>query len=106
MSHAPAPTRPAAPAATAQPEVPMTEAELVASTAERIYIQLVSTAVVFGDNSAKMSATPDNLAKVSFDLSQAFHKALNSRKVVVAPTVANFDANMCDFDAWSVKPAG
>jgi len=84
----------------------MTEAELVALTAERIYIQMVGNAVVFGDNSAKMSASPESLAKVSFDLSQAFHKAANSRKVVVAPTVANFDANMCDFDAWSVKPAG
>ncbi len=106
MSHAPAPTRPAAPAATAQPEVPMTEAELVALTAERIYIQMVGNAVVFGDNSAKMSASPESLAKVSFDLSQAFHKAANSRKVVAAPTVANFDANMCDFDAWSAKPTG
>jgi len=84
----------------------MTEAELVALTAERIYIQLVSNAMVFADNKPKISASPDDLAKVSFDLSKAFHKAADSRKVVVAPTVANFDANMCDFDAWAPKPAG
>jgi hypothetical protein len=79
----------------------MTEAELVALTAERLYIQLAGQAVTFGDNTAKMGVNPDSLARVSFELALAFHKAANSRKVVAAPTTANFDANMCDFDAWA-----
>ncbi len=109
MSHAAAaPARPA-PAAAAPPTPVVAAVDLVIQTAERLYVELVSGAVVIGQNSAKLPVDAKSLANMSFELAKAFHEVEVSRRAKVVLTEATFDANMCDFDAWNTtattKPA-
>ncbi len=102
MSHAAA--APVAPA-TAAPVAAATVVDPVAVTAERLFIQLASGGVVISNNAATLPVDAKSLAKLSFELSKAFHEVELAGRAKVVQTVANFDANMCDFDAWSSKPA-
>ena len=105
MSHAAA--APAAPASPA-PAAAFTAAVVtnpITDTAERLFIRLASGAVVVSNNAVTLPVDAKNLAKLSFELSKAFHEVELSGRAKVVQTVANFDANMCDFDAWSTKPA-
>ncbi len=97
---APPPPPPAPPAAAAAAPV-----NPLADTAEKIFIQMASSATVIANNTATLPMDAKNLAQLCFELSKAFHEVEISRRTKVEQTVANFDANMCDFDAWSTKPA-
>ncbi len=107
MSHAAAaPARPdpaPAPAPAAAPAAASSALIDLVQTAERLYIQLVASAVVIGENSAKMPVNAKSLANMSFELSKAFHEVELGRRAKVVLTEATFDANMCDFDAWNTE---
>lgn len=106
MSHAAAaPVAPtnSAPAATAATAAPVIDPVTV--TAEKLFIALAGGGVVISNNAATLPVDAKNLAKLSFELSKAFHEVELAGRAKVVQTVANFDANMCDFDAWSSKPA-
>lgn len=102
MSHATAPARPAPPAASA-PAAAGTLVNPVNDTAERLYIQLVAKAAVVNGNTTSVPVDATVLAKLCFDLSNKFHEVEVSKRAKVEHTVANFDANLCDFDAWAPK---
>lgn len=104
MSHAAAAAAPTAPA-NAAPVAATTVVDPVAVTAERLFIELASGGVVISNNAATLPVDAKSLAKLSFELSKAFHEVELAGRAKVVQTVANFDANMCDFDAWSSKPA-
>lgn len=97
-----APPRPATAAPAAAAAAPVNP---LADTAEKIFIQMASSATVIANNTATLPMDAKNLAQLCFELSKAFHEVEISRRAKVEQTVANFDANMCDFDAWSTKPA-
>ena len=99
MSHA-APAK-AAPAATPSPAPEPPAADVVVLTAERLFVELASKAVVFADSNARIGAKPENLATLCFELSKAFHAVEVSRRVKAAPTGATIDVSMCDFDGWA-----
>ncbi|MCA2998338.1 MAG: hypothetical protein ING75_07005 [Rhodocyclaceae bacterium] len=102
MSAAAAPATPARPAPAAAPAAASGgPVNPVVTTAERLYIQLVSGSVVISDNSAKMPVDARSLAKMSLDLAKAFHDVEISLREKPVLTTATFDANMCDFDAWN-----
>ncbi len=103
MSHAAAAPAPPPSPATATATVAVVDPVTV--TAERLYIELASGAVVIKDNTVTFPVDAKGLAKLSFELSKAFHEVELGGRAKVVQTVANFDANMCDFDAWSTKPA-
>lgn len=103
MSAAAAPARPASPAPAAAAGV---MANPVNDTAERLFIQLAGGATVIANNTATLPIDAKTLAQMCFELSRAFHEVEMSKRAKVEHTVANFDANLCDFDAWSGKPAG
>ena len=71
--------------------------------AAQIYVQLVNAQVAVTDDSVKIATNPEGLAKVSFKLSEAFHKAEKEINASAAPTSVKFDVNKLDFDAWTTK---
>jgi hypothetical protein len=79
------------------------EHDPIREMAVQIYVNLASEAIVVTDAVAKITASPDSLAKISFKLSEAFHKAEAEMKASAAPKHATFDANKLDFDAWTTK---
>ena len=79
------------------------ENDSVRDMAVQIYIKLASDAIVVADATAKITASPESLAKISFKLAEAFQKHENEVKASAAPQHATFDANKLDFDAWTTK---
>jgi hypothetical protein len=79
------------------------EHDPVREMAVQIYINLASDAIVVADAVAKINASPDSLAKISFKLAEAFHKAEAEMKASAAPKHTKFDADKLDFDAWTTK---
>ena len=75
----------------------------VREMAAQIYVQLASDAIVVTDAAAKITASPESLAKIAFKLSEAFHKAEAEMKASAAPVHAKFDVDKLDFDAWTTK---
>ena len=75
----------------------------VRDMAAQIYVQLASDAIVVTDAAAKITASPESLAKISFKLAEAFHKAEAEMKASAAPVHAKFDVDKLDFDAWTTK---
>ena len=79
------------------------EQDPVRDMAVQIYVNLASEAIVVTDAVAKITASPDSLAKISFKLAEAFHKAEAEMKAIAAPKHAKFDVDKLDFDAWTTK---
>ena len=75
----------------------------VREMAAKIYVHLASEAIVVADAAAKITASPESLAKISFKLAEAFHKAEAEMKASAAPVHAKFDVDKLDFDAWTSK---
>ena len=75
----------------------------VRDMAAQIYVKLASEAIVVTDAAAKITASPESLAKISFKLAEAFHKAEAEMKASAAPVHAKFDVDKLDFDAWTSK---
>ena len=79
------------------------EHDPVREMAVQIYVKLASDAIVVADAAVKITASPESLAKISFKLSEAFHKLEAEMKASAAPKHAAFDVNKLDFDAWTTK---
>lgn len=75
----------------------------VRDMAAQIYIQLVNAQVAVSDDAVKIATNPEALAKVSFKLAEAFHKAESEINASAAPTSVKFDVNKVDFGAWTTK---
>ncbi len=75
----------------------------VRDMAAQIYVQLIHGQVSVNGDAVKIATNPESLAKVSFKLSEAFHKAEKEINASAAPTSVKFDVNKLDFDAWTTK---
>ena len=75
----------------------------VREMAAQIYVQLVNGQVAVSDDAVKIATNPEGLAKVSFKLAEAFHKAEKEINASAAPTSVKFDVDKLDFDAWTTK---
>ncbi len=75
----------------------------VREMAAQIYVQLVNGQVTVSGDTVKVATNPESLAKVSFKLAEAFHKAEREINASAAPTSVKFDVNKLDFDAWTTK---
>ncbi len=82
---------------------PGREHDPVREMAIQIYINLASNAIVVTDATAKITASPESLAKISFKLAEAFQKLETEMKASAAPKHAAFDVDKLDFDAWTTK---
>ena len=75
----------------------------VRDLAAKIYVQLVNGQIAVSDDAVKIATNPEGLAKVSFKLAEAFHKAEKELHASAAPTTVKFDVDKLDFDAWTTK---
>lgn len=75
----------------------------VREMAAQIYVQLVHAQVAVTGDAVKVATNPEGLAKVSFKLAEAFHKAEKEINASAVPTSVKFDVNKLDFDAWTTK---
>lgn len=82
---------------------PGKENDPVREMAVQIYIKLASNAIVVTDATAKITTSPESLAKISFKLAEAFQKLEGEMKASAAPKHTAFDVDKLDFDAWTTK---
>jgi hypothetical protein len=75
----------------------------VRDMAAQIYVRLVNAQVTVNGDAVKIASNPEGLAKVSFKLAEAFHKAEREINASAVPTSVKFDVNKLDFDAWTTK---
>jgi hypothetical protein len=69
--------------------------------AEKIYVELVCRGVVITENAAQIKVNPENLAKISIKLAEAFERIANADKIAAAPKNQAFDMQATDLSAWS-----
>ena len=74
--------------------------------AEKIYVELVCRGVVITENAAQIKANPDNLAKISLKLAEAFQRVANADKIAAAPKNQEFDMQATDLSSWNTAKPG
>ena len=72
--------------------------------AVRIYIELIGQTVVVTDKAAQVRCNPENLAKISFKLAEAFQRAEAEQNEASAPKNQGFDIDASDLSTWN-KPS-
>lgn len=68
--------------------------------ASRIYTELVLRAVTVSDSGVKVSSSPENLAKLSFKLAQAFETVQEDLNAENLPKNPDFKLGSEDIAAW------
>ena len=87
----------------AQTKVPAPAA--ASDLAEKIYTELVCRNVVVTEGAAQIKANPENLAKISFKLADAFLRVEVEVKGSNAPKNQTFDMQDVDLSTWNAaKP--
>jgi hypothetical protein len=81
--------------------MPSSPANPLTALAERIYVELVCRGVVITENAAQIKVNPENLAKISLKLAEAFQRIANADKIAAAPKNQEFDMQATDLSAWS-----
>ena len=75
---------------------PVLPADPIRDLASRIYVELVCRSVTVTENAAKIASNPDNLAKISFKLADAFQRAELELKAATLPKNQEFDLKGTD----------
>jgi hypothetical protein len=68
--------------------------------AERIYVDLVGRSVLLGDGSVKMTASAENLARLSFMLAETFLTVQDALNADNLPKDPNFKLSGNDIASW------
>lgn len=74
--------------------------------ASRIYVDLVRDAAVRPDGGAKSPAEAERLARLSFKLSECFHRVLDELNAENEPKNVGFTVQLDDIARWTKPPAG
>ena len=69
--------------------------------ATKIYVNLVDHAVTVKEGSAQITTNPENLAKISFKLADAFHHADLEHDSANKPKGPAFDMLSADISGWT-----
>ena len=69
--------------------------------ASKIYVDLVSDAVEFTDKSVTMTASAENLAKLSFKLAKVFEQAEDELNADNMPKNQGFKVDVGDIAKWT-----
>ncbi len=67
--------------------------------AASIYIQLISEAVGFSDKGVNITTNPENIARTSYKLAEAFMKIENEKEAAFKPKSTALDVGQIDFGA-------
>ena len=77
----------------------------VIELAASIYIELICRNVVVADGAAQIKSKPESLAKISFELAEAFQRVTVEQNRRDAPKNEGFDVQGIDLDSWGTpKP--
>jgi hypothetical protein len=76
---------------------------LVHELAARIYADLVVRAVTVSESSAKISTSPEGLAKLSFQLADAFQAVEDALNSANLPKNVGFKVGADDIASWTKK---
>ncbi len=80
-------------------------ADPVRDLATRIYVELVCRNVTVTDTAAKIAANPENVARISFKLAEAFVRAEHELKAASMPKNQDFDLRGTDLTGlMGVRP--
>jgi hypothetical protein len=74
---------------------------LVHDLAARIYADLVGRAVTLSESSAKMSTSPEGLAKLSFQLAEVFQAVEDALNSANLPKNVGFKVGADDIAQWT-----
>jgi hypothetical protein len=87
------------------PQTKMPAASSSSDLAAKIYVDLVCRNVLVTEGAAQIKANPENLAKISFKLADAFLKVEVEIKGSNAPKNQAFDMQDVDLSTWNAaKP--
>ena len=77
----------------------------VTDLAAKIYMELVCRNIVVTENAAQFKSNPENLARISFKLAEAFQRVTADVKGSKAPKNQAFEVKDVDLASWDVpKP--
>ncbi|MGB7541702.1 MAG: hypothetical protein WA373_13060 [Burkholderiales bacterium] len=68
--------------------------------AARIYVELVGRAFLRVDNAAVIKPDPGELAKLSIQLAETFHKADKTARAAAGPQNVGYDVRLTDLAGW------
>ncbi|HZP93853.1 MAG TPA: hypothetical protein VFB20_13355 [Burkholderiales bacterium] len=92
----------AAPASAPPPVLP---SDPLRDLAAKIYVELVCRNVVVTENAAQIKSNPENLAKISFKLADAFQRIHIEIGRPAAQKNQDFSVNSADLASWNAaKP--
>jgi hypothetical protein len=74
--------------------------DTVTNLAAKIYMELICRNVVVTESAAQIKSNPENLARISFKLAEAFQRVEADVKGGGAPKNQNFDVNDVDLSNW------
>ena len=74
--------------------------DTVTNLAAKIYMELICRNVVVTESAAQIKSNPENLARISFKLAEAFQRIEADVKGGGAPKNQNFDVNDVDLSSW------
>ena len=75
----------------------------VEELASRIYVELVGRGFLRVENAAVIKPPPEALAKLSFELAEAFHKEVKKFQADSGPKNVGYDIQMSDMAGWDKK---
>jgi hypothetical protein len=78
-------------------------ADPVRDLAARIFVELVCRNVVVTDSAAQINSNPENLAKISFKLAEAFQRVDGELKAPSAPKNQEFDMKAASLPGWEAE---
>lgn len=77
-------------------QTPVPPADPIRDLAVRIYVDLICRNVTVADNAVKITSNPENLAKISFKLAEAFQRAEHELRAALMPKNQEFDLKGTD----------
>jgi len=77
--------------------------DTVEELASRIYVELVGRGFLRVENAAVIKPPPEALAKLSFELAEAFEREVKEFRSASGPKNVGYDIQMSDMAAWDKK---
>jgi hypothetical protein len=73
----------------------------ITDLAAKIYMELICRNVVVTESAAQIKSNPENLAKISFKLAEAFQRVSAALKQDSGPKNQTFDMQDVDLASWN-----
>ena len=93
------------PAETMTPNAKPSARDSVTDLAASIYMELICRNVVVTESAAQIKSNPENLAKISFKLAEAFERVSGELKGTNAPKNQAFQIQDVDLSSWDAPKA-